>query len=79
MRSRNRISVRSRENWSSSPLAEQQYEIALRASGRFHYSRAEAGDIAVQVGTDGTLIRNVVEPVGRRHSTSMARLVSFLP
>lgn len=42
--------------------AEQQYEIALRASGRFT-TPAEAEDIVVQVGEDGTLIR--VKDVGR--------------
>ncbi|MBD2773203.1 efflux RND transporter permease subunit [Iningainema tapete] len=42
--------------------AEQQYEIALRANGRFT-TPAEAEDIVVQSGKDGTLIR--LKDVGR--------------
>ncbi|MBP5973463.1 efflux RND transporter permease subunit [Brasilonema sp. CT11] len=42
--------------------SQQQYEIALRASGRFT-TPAEAEDIVVQTGTDGTLIR--LKDVGR--------------
>lgn len=41
---------------------EQQYEIALRANGRFT-TPAEAEDIVVKVGQDGTLIR--LKDVGR--------------